>query len=39
MHGIEWFREVALTEIVPLLEEYWYDSPEKVKSCSEELLG
>lgn len=38
-HGIEWFREVALTEIVPLLEEYWYDSPEKVKSCSEELLG
>lgn len=26
-----WFRAVLETEIRPLLEEYWYDSPEQVR--------
>jgi 5-methylcytosine-specific restriction protein B len=38
-HGKEWFVDVVETEIIPLLEEYWYDSPEKLKAASEELLG
>ena len=38
-HGKEWFVDVAETEIIPLLEEYWYDSPEKLKAACEELLG
>lgn len=37
-HGKDWFREVVETEIIPLLEEYWYDSPEKVKASTEDLL-
>ena len=27
-----WYRRVVDTQIAPLLEEYWFDSPEKVKS-------
>lgn len=30
--GMGWFREVVETEIVPLLEEYWYDNEEKLKA-------
>jgi 5-methylcytosine-specific restriction protein B len=33
-----WFREVAQTEIIPLLEEYWFDAPEKVRSAAGRLL-
>jgi len=33
-----WFREVAQTEIIPLLEEYWFDAPEKVRSAGGRLL-
>ena len=33
-----WFREVAQTEIIPLLEEYWFDAPEKVRSARGRLL-
>ena len=33
-----WYRAVVETEIVPLLEEYWYDSTEKVDAARNELL-
>ena len=36
--GRQWFREVVETEITPLLEEYWFDSLEKVKSARRKLL-
>jgi 5-methylcytosine-specific restriction protein B len=33
----EWFRDVVDSEIVPLLEEYWYDSPEKLSEAAAAL--
>lgn len=33
-----WFQAVVLTEIQPLLNEYWFDSPEKVTNAVEGLL-
>jgi 5-methylcytosine-specific restriction protein B len=33
-----WFAEVGRTEIVPLLEEYWFDAPDKVKAAAQKLL-
>ncbi|MGM0561148.1 MAG: AAA family ATPase [Pseudomonadota bacterium] len=33
-----WFREVVETEIIPLLEEYWFDSQDKVQSARQKLL-
>lgn len=33
-----WYRGVVETEIVPLLEEYWFDDPDKVDHWSERLL-
>ncbi len=36
--GESWFRQVVQTEIVPLLEEYWYDAPGRAKSAADELL-
>lgn len=38
-HGKEWFAEIIETEILPLLDEYWYDAPEKVKTSKDELLA
>jgi 5-methylcytosine-specific restriction enzyme B len=32
-----WFKAIVDTEIVPLLEEYWHDAPEKVRSAAAEL--
>ena len=29
-----WFDDIVSTEILPLLQEYWYDAPDKVKSAS-----
>ena len=34
----EWFRQVASTEIGPLLEEYWFDSPETAREARRNLL-
>jgi 5-methylcytosine-specific restriction protein B len=34
-----WFREVVDSEIAPLLEEYWVDSPAKVKEHVSRLLS
>jgi 5-methylcytosine-specific restriction protein B len=33
-----WFKQVVETEIGPLLEEYWFDSPSKAKTATEQLL-
>ncbi|MFZ1413668.1 MAG: AAA family ATPase [Defluviicoccus sp.] len=33
-----WFGDVARTEIIPLLEEYWFDAPDKVKAAAQRLL-
>ena len=34
----EWFCEVVETEIGPLLDEYWFSSPDKAKKAKERLL-
>jgi 5-methylcytosine-specific restriction protein B len=33
-----WFREVVETEIAPLLDEYFYDAPDKAASACKALL-
>ncbi|MDR0996367.1 MAG: AAA family ATPase [Zoogloeaceae bacterium] len=35
----EWFRQIVATEIRPLLDEYWFDNPEKVEEASTALLA
>lgn len=35
----DWFLQVAETEIGPLLEEYWFDSPKTAKDALEKLLS
>ena len=37
-NGVQWFTEVVETEIGPLLDEYWFDTPDKARSAKEELL-
>lgn len=37
--GAEWFKEIVHTELAPLLEEYWYDAPEKARLAKEALLA
>jgi len=34
-----WFEQIVATEIQPLLEEYWFDAPQKAKDWSKKLLG
>ena len=34
----DWFRQVAETEIGPLLEEYWFDSPDKANEAVARLV-
>jgi 5-methylcytosine-specific restriction protein B len=33
-----WFQQVVETEIGPLLEEYWFDSPEEARQATSRLL-
>jgi len=33
-----WFANVVLTEIGPLLHEYWFDAPERAKQATQKLL-
>ena len=33
-----WFQQVVDTEIGPLLEEYWFDSPEEARQATARLL-
>jgi MoxR-like ATPase len=35
----EWYRQVIQTEILPLLEEYWFDNPNRVLLWRERLLS
>lgn len=35
----DWYEAIVKTEIVPLLEEYWYDNREKVARARDELLA
>jgi 5-methylcytosine-specific restriction protein B len=37
--GLVWFRAKVETEIGPLLDEYWYDSPERAKEERTKLLA
>ena len=34
----EWFRQVVVTEIGPLLDEYWFDALDKSQKARERLL-
>ena len=34
-----WLKSVVNYEIIPLLEEYWFDSPEKVENWKQSLQG
>ena len=34
----EWYRLIIETEIMPLLEEYWFDSPTRISTWRERLL-
>ena len=34
----EWFKQAAETEIGPLLEEYWFDSPKTAKETLDRLI-
>jgi 5-methylcytosine-specific restriction protein B len=36
--GREWYRQVVGTEIGPLLDEYWFDQPEKSQKARARLL-
>ena len=33
-----WYKQIVNTEIYPLLEEYWFDSPEQADQWCEQLL-
>ncbi|OXI87434.1 AAA family ATPase [Burkholderia sp. AU31652] len=37
--GAAWFRGKIETEIGPLLDEYWYDSPETAREAKQKLLA
>jgi MoxR-like ATPase len=37
-NGLAWFRDVVRTEIAPLLDEYWFDAPNKVRDAVGKLL-
>jgi len=34
----EWLRQIISTEIAPLLEEYWYDNPDRARKLTGRLL-
>ena len=35
----EWMRSVVEFDILPMLEEYWFDEPDKIKYWENVLLG
>lgn len=37
--GRAWFRSKVETEIGPLLDEYWYDAPDKARDAKDRLLS
>ena len=34
----EWYESIIESQIIPTLEEYWFDQPEKVKKWQDELI-
>ncbi|KIU25807.1 hypothetical protein SR41_18160 [Sphingomonas melonis] len=36
---IDWYHRVVRSELVPLLQEYWFDAPEKADSWKARLLA
>ena len=36
--GPGWYTRIIRTEIAPLLREYWFDEPDRVKSWEDQLL-
>ncbi len=36
--GRNWFRQVVETEIGPLLDEYWFETPDKAEQARQRLL-
>ncbi|NQU56548.1 MAG: AAA family ATPase [Rhodospirillales bacterium] len=36
--AIDWYKGVVETEIGPLLDEYWFDDPERAKSAQDKLI-
>src|SRR5207249_3250034 len=36
--GVDWYRDVIATEIVPLLVGYWFDDPAKATKWRDRLL-
>ena len=38
-NAITWFQQIVETEIRPLLEEYWFDNPDKASDSSSKLLN
>jgi 5-methylcytosine-specific restriction protein B len=35
----EWFQQVVVTEVSPLLQEYYFDDPERAQRLRKQLLG
>ncbi len=35
----DWYKEIVLNEVKPLLEEYWFDDSKKADSAVDTLLG
>jgi 5-methylcytosine-specific restriction protein B len=35
----DWYRRVIESEIVPLIQEYWFDNEQKVKEQQSALLA
>ena len=35
----QWFSRIVRFELAPLLEEYWFDAPDKARSHIEALMG
>lgn len=36
--AMEWFNQVIATEIRPLLDEYWFDAPERAQAAYQRLI-
>lgn len=34
----EWFESIVESQIIPTLQEYWFDQPDKVKRWRDELI-
>ena len=34
-----WYQTIVQTEIIPLLKEYWFDTPKKVENAEKTLLA